>query len=60
MRGCTKGKRVIHEYEYSWDFGDEVLCQECGEDYCAETWQKSGWGNYEQMEFPHSIKDTEG
>lgn len=50
MKGCTKCKRIIREGECSWDFGGEVLCQECWESHCAEMWQKTGWGRYEPLE----------
>jgi len=46
---CTRCKGVICEGEMSWDFGDAVFCQECWEKHCAETWAKTGWGNYEPV-----------
>ncbi|KKK57423.1 hypothetical protein LCGC14_3054640, partial [marine sediment metagenome] len=38
MKGCTKCNRIIREWDISWDFDDEGLCQECWESHCAELW----------------------
>ncbi len=47
MNGCTKCGGIIHEGECSWDFDDEILCQECWETHCSKLWWETSGGLHE-------------